>query len=1039
MKGIETLNFFLLRSPSLPVRTVYKLDSLTTYDELSSAIKNLFKDRETYDSIFYASEELSERVGEWLRSETSSYDEKLLITLYKYLSRMSTRSTPFGMFAGISLGEISGNASSIVLSGNTVDKIRIDHELVAQIVTFVLEDENFLNDTFFTLNNSLFEEDGHIRFVEHKLLEGRRSYLWVKVEKNPLIEIVLTLAGSKVTFGSLINELTMLGMGKENAKEYVKALIRNQILVSELEPTVTGDRFFEFLSVRLNRSKSELHAKIKEIIELLSRNVRPKATDRRFLRDIVSRNNGGKVKHTFQLDRKLVTLRNHLNSSVVQTVQGELFELMPFFRVSQPKDLLNFKKSFLERYDRQELPLLEVMAADAGIGYGDQTARYRECNPLIEGLKVGHRNVSDRKTYPHKILAHFFRKAYSIGTAIDLEELLEDEPGLGGSDWVVPPPTFYCMGSFIAKDAFSLDKGNFKFELSVCSGPSALNLFGRFGHLEQELASKLKECAEFEASCFPDAVLAEIVHVPEDRMANIIQRPQMHAYEIPFLGKPSVEDAFQIPIVDLLVSVRNDKVVLRSKRLGKRVLPRLSCAHNYKRGNSIYRFLADLQHQDFPFSLKWEWDELNSSPFLPRVVYKHLILSRARWYIKNPPSISEKGRMDWIAYIRRESALPQRVLLAEGDNELHIDLDTLWGKAILLDKLKKGNVVLYESLHDLQHGVVVTIGSDVFNNEVIIPFMNKKDYFPSNDKVGDQMGNGIALKRQHRSFALGSEWIYLKLYCGQKWADSLLCDIIRPMIDELRKEGLIEKFFFVRYNDPDFHIRLRFLSKPYKASAFVAQVIGAVNAFCGNSVINGTIYRVQYDTYEREIERYGAKNMECSESIFHVDSMAVMEILKACGGQEDIKALYATALIDQIFEAFGIDIVQRQELTSSWSDSFRMEFSIGSESLFLLDQRYRKWRKSVSEILNGIHPSIKEFENTLKMRKDMLHKCAQGYIHSETNDLFTLLANISHMSMNRLFFSEQRMNEMMIYFFLSKHYRSEIAIRKQKVTERVIT
>ncbi len=46
---------------------------------------------------------------------------------------------------------------------------------------------------------------------------------------------------------------------------------------------------------------------------------------------------------------------------------------------------------------------------------------------------------------------------------------------------------------------------------------------------------------------------------------------------------------------DLHVSVQGDRIILRSARLGRRVLPRLTSAHNYEMSQGLYSFLGNLQ------------------------------------------------------------------------------------------------------------------------------------------------------------------------------------------------------------------------------------------------------------------------------------------------------------------------------------------------------------------------------------------------------------------------------------------------------------
>src|SRR5205823_3985406 len=131
----------------------------------------------------------------------------------------------------------------------------------------------------------------------------------------------------------------------------------------------------------------------------------------------------------------------------------------------------------------------------------------------------------------------------------------------------------------------------------------------------------------------PDAIFAEIVHLPESRLGNILARPVLRAHEIPFLGVSGATPECQIPVTDLRVSVAAGEIVLRSARLGRRVIPRLTSAHNFQARQGTYRFLCALQGQGKANMLGWDWGPLRDAPQLPRVVFGRLVLSRALWRV----------------------------------------------------------------------------------------------------------------------------------------------------------------------------------------------------------------------------------------------------------------------------------------------------------------------------------------------------------------------------------------------------------------------
>src|SRR6266545_3813206 len=162
------------------------------------------------------------------------------------------------------------------------------------------------------------------------------------------------------------------------------------------------------------------------------------------------------------------------------------------------------------------------------------------------------------------------------------------------------------------------------------------------------------------------------------RVGNVLLRPVLRSHEIPFLGASGAPRDRHIPITDLHVSVAGERVVLRSHRLGREVIPRLTSAHAYNlRSLGVYHFLCALQTQDVA-SLGWRWGALEAAAFLPRVVIGKVVLPRARWRL-GETQLRQLG--DSAALHRRVHALraalglPRHVALADGDNLLPIDLD----------------------------------------------------------------------------------------------------------------------------------------------------------------------------------------------------------------------------------------------------------------------------------------------------------------------------------------------------------------------------
>jgi hypothetical protein len=368
--------------------------------------------------------------------------------------------------------------------------------------------------------------------------------------------------------------------------------------------------------------------------------------------------------------------------------------------------------------------------------------------------------------------------------AKDLEQLRSaDPPPL--------PDAFEIMGTIAAESPEAVAEGRFSILLKGVAGPSGAPLLGRFCHADPALHRAVEEHLRAEEALRPDAIFAEVVHLPQGRIGNILSRPVLRRHEIPFLGRSGAAPEDQIPITDLLVSVVGSRIVLRSRRLGREVIPRLTSAHNYSRGSlGVYRFLCILQAQGLAAGMGWSWGALENAPFLPRVTAGKLVLSRARWRmsaadieaVAKPKGAAE--RFAAVQHLRAERRLPRFVSLADADNELLIDLDNSLSIDSWLDVIEQRKDALLIEFFPGPDELCARGPEGRFVHELIVPLVRAPQ------ETARPARPVQAIPEVARSFPPGSEWLYYKLYTGSSTADRVLRELVAPVVEEaLGKES----------------------------------------------------------------------------------------------------------------------------------------------------------------------------------------------------------------------------------------------------------
>jgi thiopeptide-type bacteriocin biosynthesis protein len=134
---------------------------------------------------------------------------------------------------------------------------------------------------------------------------------------------------------------------------------------------------------------------------------------------------------------------------------------------------------------------------------------------------------------------------------------------------------------------------------------------------------------------------------------------------------------------------------------------------------------------------------------------------------------------------------------------------------------------------------------------------------------------------------------------------------MRTFCEFVGAAGLAEEWFFIRYSDPDPHLRLRFRGVPER---LVGQLLPQFCSWAAELMGDGLCPRFCFDTYDRELERYGGvSGTAAAEALFAADSRAVAELLYL--DQQRYLGMDRTTLavlsIDDLLAGLGLTEVDR--------------------------------------------------------------------------------------------------------------------------------
>jgi thiopeptide-type bacteriocin biosynthesis protein len=278
-----------------------------------------------------------------------------------------------------------------------------------------------------------------------------------------------------------------------------------------------------------------------------------------------------------------------------------------------------------------------------------------------------------------------------------------------------------------------------------------------------------------------------------------------------------------------------------------------------------------------------------------------------------------------------------------------------------------------------------------------------------------------------RKFIIGEEWLYLKIYGGPKILEDILVNDIYSLLLDLYEKKYIDKFFFVRFNDDGYHLRLRFhLTELDHISYILSQLSRTLRHY----VENRLVVKVTTDTYNREFERYGSNSVEYAETLFSVDSLQVLDLFKQTDDYTE-RWSRGVAFIDHLLDKFELTLLDKQQLLESYFQSYLSEIGDSKANREELKRKYREENKKIEGSLLFVPEFLDSpsFANQIRKQEE---SAVKGVLQLKKTSLLkvkfdSFLKSIVHMHCNRLFRVNQRKHELVLYYLLSKFHKSQHA------------
>jgi lantibiotic biosynthesis protein len=997
----EPADFFVVRAPLLSLDAYRTLQIASDTDgsaSLSAAARR---------ALAVASPSLLD--AQRAIGSKSTRSSKVTSALLRYMTRMSTRPTPFGLFAGVAIGTWADSTGLTLAAAPRRQRTRPDMEWLMNLVIELESIPEVRRQLRVVANSAALVRAGRV-FLAEQTHRGQGAAAAVSVRATQIVRRALSAARQPIRFDELAARLLTQtpGATAEQVNRLLTELWLQTLLLTDLRPPLTVESPARHVVDRLSDVPAAAAARerIQTLLDEAALSDRAAIMDRMDRHDALV-TKAAKIRRfersALQVDSAVELADDHVSRRVGEetaTAAELLLRLSPHPR--GPAHLAMYRRQFVHRYGAQrEVPLLELL--DPNFGLGQLPGEVPAVPANLDPQKARRRAQALQELATNAL----HERTSSVVLDDAMIERLETWEANSRAPWSLD-----LYVSVAAPSKAHVRSGDFAVVVEPNVGAmSAGRALGRFADFVAGSNEALRRLAMREEASRPDVLFAELAYQPRAlRLGNVSIRPNVRAYELAVGVSSGRDAAHTIALDELVVGVYEDRFRVRWTANGREVVPTAGHMLRSIRGPAVCRFLSEVARDGCCQLTGFHWGGASTFPFLPRVCRGRIVLSLAQW--RYPPRASHDlavhRREQFFAQLQRWREawqVPQHVYLTAGDNRLLIDLD----RPEQADEIRRAlrarrleSVLLTEVFPDFDRAWVLDTHQRQFFTELVIPLVTRAPAIST-----DSAANSVPrLAERSNKHPLGSEWLYVKLYVARALEDDVLAGSARELIAKIISRGVAEQWFFVRYSDPEPHVRIRFRGAPHR---LIHDLLPLLTDWTNSLMEHGSVRRFALDTYEQETERFGGPaGMRAAEALFAADSQAVLDLLEMTFAEPRLvldtgpagRWLLAVLTVDALLDGCGLDGVTRLEWCRARVRS-RHEAS----------REYRQWKASLRRLLADPQayqsvPAGIEFAAILDRLRDAGAAFARTIDELETRSRLTrpaseIYRSVVHLHLNR--------------------------------------
>ncbi|MGP3990898.1 lantibiotic dehydratase [Streptomyces sp. 3N207] len=859
--------------------------------DIAEYINRIARDPVLAEGIALSSEGLSGSLDRIRRGELPNRKRlmRTALSVTKYAMRISGRPTPFGIFAGVAKARV-GEGTYAKLGTGHQKRVRPDAGWLTGAAEALMLSGRRLSGFAVALNDLCTEHGNELLCPWARTTSGGKGRVnQVSIVRSDAVDRICALTRTAREVSEVVRCVagSMEPPASPSAvEELVRTLIRNGFLITTMVPrNMAGQALRTVLAGSAEDVALRTHAALAEYAATPVGQGLPQLTMVSGLLQDVHRHPRQAVQADLLLDADIQVPRT------VGTCLEEFAEAM--WRMGPQENgarhMADYAREFTERYGIQvPVSVVELIDPVRGLGY---PAAYEDGGTPERTPSGAGRDALLNELYVQAV------RSGSREVSVT-EELVSRFESLREAPASAPPASLELCVQILSHSTEDLDRGDFELLFSRYTGSrTAGATAGRFADA-LGIADELHQLMGTHRDDGP--LYVQVDFEPSTPGAlNVAQVPRLLPQQMPIGVLGDADGSATLDWRTLAVVSDGNALRLIHGESGREVVPVAPHVLDLERSApSVVRFLVDVSAGGFPAWSTWSWGGLESMPYLPRVRYGKVLVKPAQWRPSERLLDPKLTWETWRGELRRwlaEWDVPRRIDISLRDEYCSLDLDNSLHQAVLRRELQGRRVRISESL---------TADPSVFGwtdrhaHEVVVGLARRATV----QRPAPALISRVPASARPEALP-GGEWLHAKIYAPERAHDELIAEALPGLITEVADS--VDRWFFIRYRDPDPHLRLRMHGPEAELRG---PVLGALHDAMRHLRRARLIRDFVLAGYAPEVHRYGgAELMPLAEEVFAQDSWSAICQLRSRrrGGIDCSPEMLAAASYGVLLEALG--------------------------------------------------------------------------------------------------------------------------------------